>query len=77
MQCPCLSRKQGCSADRKRFFSAMLDVANGAVLLDVHVQPVGQEVLGDHHARLDDPTLLRQIFLAKVLGARLSAYYWL
>jgi hypothetical protein len=45
----------------------VLDVADGTILLDVHVQSVGHVVLGDHHARLDDSVLLRKVSLAKVL----------
>lgn len=51
----------------------MLDVADGAVLFDVDVEPVGVVVPGDHHARLDDTAGLREVFLAEVLGRSMSA----
>lgn len=50
--------------------SAVLDVGHGTVLLDVHVQPVRNEVLGDHHAGLDDARLLGQVPLAEGLRRR-------
>lgn len=46
----------------------MVDVRNGSVLLDVDVESVGSEVLGDHHARLDNTGLLGEIPLAEGLG---------
>lgn len=40
---------------------------DGAVLLEVDVEAVGVEVLGDHLARLDDAGLLGQVSLGEVL----------
>ena len=50
-----------------RIPSTMADVTNGAVLLDVDVEPVGVEVHGHHLAGPDDPALLRQVLLAEGL----------
>ena len=47
--------------------STVVDVRDSSVLLDVHIQSVGLEVLGDHHARLDDARRLGQLGLAEGL----------
>lgn len=46
----------------------VLDVRNGAILLDVNIQSVGLKVLGDHHARLNDAGFLGEVPLAKCLS---------
>ncbi len=46
----------------------MNDVGYRAVLLQVHIEPFGLEVLGHHHARFDDAGLLRQVGLAEALS---------
>lgn len=53
----------------------MLDMVDGAVVLDVNVQPVRDEITSYHHSRLDDTVLLREILLAEVLGNRVSRTY--
>lgn len=45
----------------------VLDVTDSAIFLEVDVESLGLEVLGDHHSRLDDTALLRQILLAEAL----------
>lgn len=45
----------------------MLDMRDGAIFFDMHIESLGSEVLSDHHAGLDYTTLLRQILLAEVL----------
>lgn len=47
----------------------MLDVRDGAVFVDMDIEAVGLVILGDHHARLDDPVLLREVLLAETLPA--------
>lgn len=42
-------------------------MGDSTVILDVDVESVGDEVLGDHHAGCNYAALLRQILLAKVL----------
>lgn len=49
---------------------AVGDVGDGAVLLEVDVEPVRLEILSDHHARLDDAGLLGKVSLAKGLATR-------
>lgn len=48
--------------------SAVDDVGDSSILLEVHVEPVLMEVLGHHLTRLNDTALLGQVFLAKVLA---------
>lgn len=45
----------------------MLNVAYSAVVLDMDIQSVRDEILSHHHARLNDTALLREILLAEVL----------
>lgn len=53
----------------------MLDMVDGAVVLDVNVQPVRDEITSYHHSRLDDTVLLREILLAEVLDIHVSHTY--
>jgi hypothetical protein len=46
---------------------AVHDVTDGAIVLEVNVETLGLEVLSDHHSRLDDTALLREILLAETL----------
>jgi hypothetical protein len=46
------------------------DVRDGAVVLEVDVETVRPEVLGDHHAGLDDARLLGQLALAEALAVK-------
>lgn len=50
------------------FILAVHDVGDGAVFFEVDVEAVLDEVLGDHHAGLDDAGLLGQIPLAEDLA---------
>lgn len=50
---------------KKRGLS-VLNMRDGAIFLDMHVESVGSEILGYHHARVDYATRLRQILLAEV-----------
>lgn len=50
----------------------MGDMRDGAVFLDVDVEPLRLEILGYHHARLDDTRLLREVCLAKCLDKWVS-----
>lgn len=52
----------------------MNDVRDCAVLLQVNVEPVRLEVLGDHHAGLNDSSFLREVPLCKALLFCTSAY---
>lgn len=45
----------------------VLDMADGTVLLHVDIETLRLEILSDHHARLNDAALLREILLAEVL----------
>lgn len=46
----------------------VVDVRHGPLVVDVHVQPLGPEVLGDHAAGLDDAARLGEVALAEDLG---------
>lgn len=46
---------------------AVRDVRDLVLVIDVHIQPVLPEVLGHHHARLDDARLLGQVLLGEEL----------
>jgi hypothetical protein len=50
----------------------MLDVRDGAILVDMNVEAVGPVILGDHHAGLDDPVLLGEVLLAETLSQVLA-----
>ena len=45
----------------------MVNVRHGPLVVDVHVQPLGPEVLGDHRTGLDDAARLREVALAEDL----------
>ncbi len=46
---------------------AMGHMRDGAILLDVDVEPLGDKISGHHHARLDDARLLRELRHAESL----------
>ena len=46
----------------------MVNVRHGPLVVDVHVQPLGAEVLGDHAAGLDDAARLGEVSFAEDLG---------
>lgn len=48
-------------------FLTVLNVADGTILLEVDVEPVGLEVLGDHGARLNNAAFLWEVLLAEAL----------
>ena len=48
----------------------MVDVRDGAVLPQHHVQAVGLVVFGDHLTGLDDAALLRKVLFAEDLWTR-------
>lgn len=50
----------------------MLDVRDGAILVDMNVEAVGLVILRDHHAGLNDPVLLGEILLAETLSQVLA-----
>lgn len=43
----------------------MVDMADGPVILEMNVQSIRVEVLGDHHARFNNSSLLRKICLGE------------
>lgn len=49
----------------------MAHMAYSAVILDVDVQSLRNEILSHHHAGFDDAALLGEILLAEVLGYRI------
>jgi hypothetical protein len=53
--------------------SPMGDMGNGPIVVDMDIEPVGLEVLGDHHPRLDNTRLLGEVRLAEGLHARKSS----
>ena len=49
----------------------VLDVRDGAILLQVDIETVWLEVLGHHHARFDDAGFLGEVTLGKALETAL------